>query len=60
MRSVSIRIRRVAALLALVVVLGAQTVFADDLVSANTQSPDIIQQILDAIVLAGRIGLPPG
>jgi hypothetical protein len=60
MRSVSMRIRRVAALLALVVVLGAQTVFADDPVSADTQSPDIIQQILDAIVLAGRIGLPPG
>jgi hypothetical protein len=60
MRSVSKRIRRVAALLALVVVLGAQTVFADDPGSADTQSPDIVQQILDALALAARIGVPLG
>jgi hypothetical protein len=60
MRSVSTRVRRVAALLALVGVLGAQSVFADDPTSTDTQSSGVIQQILDILSLAGHIGLPPG
>jgi len=47
-------------LLALVVVLGAQSVFADDPASTDTQSSGVIQQILDILALAGHIGLPPG
>jgi hypothetical protein len=47
-------------LLALLVVLGAQSVFAGDSTSADTQSPSVVQEILDLLVLAGRIGLPPG
>jgi hypothetical protein len=60
MRRVSTRVRRVSALLALLVVLGTQSVFADDSTSADTQSPSVIQQILDLLVLAGRIGVPGG
>jgi hypothetical protein len=60
MRRVSTRIRRVAALLALVVVLGAQSVLADDPTSTDMQSPSVVQQILDLLVLAGRIGVPIG
>jgi hypothetical protein len=48
------------ALLALLVVLGTQSVFADDSTSTDTQSPSVIQQILDLLVLAGRIGVPGG
>jgi hypothetical protein len=60
MRRVSTRVRRVAALFALLVVLGTQSVFADDSTSTATQSPSVIQQILDLLVLAGRIGVPGG
>jgi len=48
------------ALLALLVVLGTQSVFADDSTSTDPQTPSVIQQILDLLVLAGRIGVPPG
>ena len=60
MRRVSTRVRRVAAMLALLVVLGTQSVFADDSTSTDPQSPSVIQQILDLLVLAGCIGVPGG
>ena len=60
MRRVSTRVRRVAALLALVVVVGVPNAFADDQVSTDTQSSCVIQQILDILILAGRIGVPGG
>jgi hypothetical protein len=60
MRCVSTRIRRVVALLALVVALGAQSAFADDPASTSMQSSDVIQQILDALALAARLGVPLG
>jgi len=60
MQRVSTRVRRVAALLAFVVLLAAPSAFADDPASTDTQSPSVIQQLIDLLVLAGRIGVPPG